>query len=322
MDRLDAEVLVALQDDFPTVEHPYRVIAERLGADERTVFARIRELVRCRLVRRLGPRYDSRKLGRAGTLAAARLRPERLEEVGKLLAGYRQVTHCYERTGSRFNLWFTVMADSTSAIDKLIRDLRTRVGAEELHSLPAESVYKLHVRFEPDPARHSSGPPRPSAEDASAEPDETDRRLISVTQAGLPIVLRPYAEVADRLGLSPEEVVERLSAMCASGLIRTMGAVLNGRGLGCLGNALVAWKIPAADCDRVGEIFAGVEEISHCYRRRALADFPYTIYTMVHGRDRADCERIVQRMAKHSGADDYVMLPTVREFRGEQADGA
>lgn len=322
MDRFDAELLVALQDAFPTVEHPYRVIAERLCSDEQTVFARIRELVRRRLVRRLGPRYDSRKLGRVGTLAVARLRPERLEEVGKFLAGYRQVTHCYERTGSRFNLWFTVMTDSTAALDKLIRDIRTRADAEELHSLPAESVYKLHVRFEPDPARHSSSPLRTTAGDALVEPDETDRRLISATQAGLPIVLRPYAEVAALLGLSAEEVVERLSAMCASGVIRTMGAVLNGTSLGYLGNALVAWRIPAADCDRVGEIFAGFEEISHCYRRRALADFPYTIYTMVHGRDRDDCERIVQRMAEHSGADDCVVLPTVREFRGEQANGA
>lgn len=316
MDKTDSQLLLVLQDNFPLVVRPYRVVAEGLDTDEEVVFARLREFAQMGLLRRLGPRYSSRRLGMTSTLSAARIAPGKLNEVAAFLATFPQVTHCYERTGSTCNLWFTLTARSGELIDRILADLADQTGVETVHNLPAQKVYKLLVRFVPTSTGSIPAPVvKPFGDEAPVELDDTDRRIVSATQRGLPLVPTPYTQVAQELGLTVEELLHRLSAMCASGVIRTMGAVLDGPALGYRGNALVAWQVPARDCDRVGALFADFDEVSHCYRRPVLADFPYPLYTMVHGLDGRDCERIVLRMSERSGVSRFVMLPTVREFR-------
>jgi DNA-binding Lrp family transcriptional regulator len=119
-----------------------------------------------------------------------------------------------------------------------------------------------------------------------------DERLITATQAGLPLVARPYAAVAERLGVTEEVVRERLKGMLAEGLIRRIGAVPNHYRLGYLANGMTVWDVDDARVDEMGEKVGALEFVSHCYRRpRALPDWPYNLFAMVHGRSRADVER-------------------------------
>lgn len=126
-----------------------------------------------------------------------------------------------------------------------------------------------------------------------------DRRLIAATQAGLPLVPRPYDAVAAQLGVSAQAVRERLAGMLDEGLIRRIGAVPNHYRLGYVANGMSVWDVDDAWVDELGAKVGALDAVSHCYRRpRALPLWPYNLFAMLHGRSREEVER--QAMAVHS----------------------
>lgn len=121
--------------------------------------------------------------------------------------------------------------------------------------------------------------------------DVADRRLVMATQAGLPLVGQPYKAIAEQLGISAEEVMRRLAAMQAAGVLRRIGAVPNHYALGYRANGMTVWDVADAGVDELGERVGRLTFVSHCYRRpRHLPDWPYNLFAMVHGRDRAEVE--------------------------------
>lgn len=119
-------------------------------------------------------------------------------------------------------------------------------------------------------------------------PDDLDRRLVIATQAGLPLVPRPYDLLAEQLGVSPAEVKARLSAMLASGRIRRIGAVPNHYAIGYTANGMSVWDVDDAHIEALGEAIGRLDFVTHCYERpRRLPDWPYNLFAMVHAGDRA-----------------------------------
>jgi siroheme decarboxylase len=119
-----------------------------------------------------------------------------------------------------------------------------------------------------------------------------DQRLIAATQAGLPLVPRPYDAVGAQLGVSGEAVRKRLAGMLNEGLVRRIGAVPNHYRLGYTANGMTVWDVDDARVDELGEKVGALSFVSHCYRRpRALPDWPYNLFAMVHGHHRAEVER-------------------------------
>ena len=122
----------------------------------------------------------------------------------------------------------------------------------------------------------------------NAAPDELDRRLIIATQAGLPLVPRPYELLAEQLGVGADVVKARLAAMLESGRIRRIGAVPNHYALGYTANGMSVWDVDDARIAELGETVGRLDFVTHCYERpRALPDWPYNLFAMVHGHDRA-----------------------------------
>jgi siroheme decarboxylase len=127
---------------------------------------------------------------------------------------------------------------------------------------------------------------------------ELDRALVAATQAGLPLVARPYEAIGAVLGISGEEVRERLAAMLASGVVRRIGAVPHHVKLGFTANGMSVWDVDDARVDALGEAIAALPGVSHCYRRpRHLPDWPYNLFVMLHGRERAEVEQQAARVA-------------------------
>ena len=119
-----------------------------------------------------------------------------------------------------------------------------------------------------------------------------DQRLIAATQAGLPLVPRPYDAIGARPGVRGEVVRERLQGMLREGLVRRIGAVPNHYRLGFVANGMTVWDVEDERVDELGEKVGALECVSHCYRRpRALPEWPYNLFAMVHGRSRAETER-------------------------------
>lgn len=133
--------------------------------------------------------------------------------------------------------------------------------------------------------------------------DAIDRRIILATQAGLPRVARPYQLLAETLGISAEEVMERLRVMQRTGVIRRIGAVPNHYRLGFKGNGMSVWDVPDASVGELGRLIGALESVSHCYHRpRHLPHWPYNLFAMVHGHDRAEVLQQVAHIATLLGA--------------------
>ncbi|MGD8564117.1 MAG: AsnC family transcriptional regulator [Desulfarculaceae bacterium] len=145
--------------------------------------------------------------------------------------------------------------------------------------------------------------------------DDLDKRIIARLQGDLPLVPEPFADLAQELGLSQDEVVERISRMAESGVMRRFGATLRHQQSGFPANAMVAWRVDPADADRAGEVLASFREVTHCYLRETCGEFPYNLYSMVHGKDEAECRRVVKKMAEAVGIDDYELLFSREELK-------
>lgn len=121
--------------------------------------------------------------------------------------------------------------------------------------------------------------------------DETDRRIVQATQAGLPLTARPYHAVAEQLGLDAADVMQRMQRMLDLGIIRRIGAVPNHYALGYRANGMTVWDVADDHVDTLGEQIGQLEFVTHCYQRpRHLPDWPYNLFAMVHGRTRAEVE--------------------------------
>lgn len=137
------------------------------------------------------------------------------------------------------------------------------------------------------------------------ELDDTDRRIVVATQEGLPLTPQPYHTIAEELGLAPDEVIARMSAMLDGGAIRRMGVIPNHYALGIRANGMSVWNVADDRASIVGPKIGALAFVSHSYRRpRHLPDWPYNLFAMVHGKTRADVEAHVQEIADLLGADD------------------
>lgn len=141
------------------------------------------------------------------------------------------------------------------------------------------------------------------------------KRILEALPADFPITDRPYDAMAAEMGISSEQLIRELALLKSRGVIRRISVIVAHRAVSYEGNAMVVWNVPAERVQQVGNIMAGFNEVSHCYERDTAGYWPYNIYTMVHGKTREECIRVIEAMAKRSGIRDYRMLFSKREFK-------
>lgn len=133
--------------------------------------------------------------------------------------------------------------------------------------------------------------------------DDLDRALIVATQGGLPLVPRPYHAIAEQLGLSADEVMQRLRGLLAAGVIRRIGAVPNHYAIGWTANGMTVWDVADDQVDELGARIGALDFVTHCYRRpRALPAWPYNLFAMVHGASRDECSAKAEEIRTLLGA--------------------
>ncbi len=147
LDNLDRELLKIIQADFPLVPEPYRAIGETLDITEEEVIARIKKMVDSGLIRRLGGIFDSRRLGYRGALCAVKTDNESVSQVAAMVNSFPGVTHNYLRE-HRYNMWFTVLAESEEKLAEVIAEIRQHPLIQEIIVLPAEKMFKIKVNFD------------------------------------------------------------------------------------------------------------------------------------------------------------------------------
>ena len=133
---------------------------------------------------------------------------------------------------------------------------------------------------------------------------DKDRQLIAAIQGGLPLVAKPYAAIAEQLGLTEAGVITRLETLQAAGMIKRMGVVVKHRALGYDANAMVVWDIPDDQVERIGELLAGETCVTLCYQRpRRLPEWRYNLFCMIHGSERDSVLRRLEQIAANHGLE-------------------
>ena len=147
------------------------------------------------------------------------------------------------------------------------------------------------------------------------ELSDIEYKLLAEIQHGLPRTATPYADVAKTIGTDVEEVLTILKNWKADGRIRRVGAIVNHFKVGLEGGSMVVWAAPSDKVVEMGELLSSFPEVSHAYERPSGENWPFNLYTMVHGQDSASVNATVKRMSEASGISDYHQLETERELK-------
>jgi len=143
-----------------------------------------------------------------------------------------------------------------------------------------------------------------------------DIKIIKELQNNLPLVNKPYQEVAARIGITEEELLVKIKAMKEEGYIRRVGAALRHREVGIEANAMIVWEVPEEDCEEVGKILAAFPEVTHCYQRPIKENWPFSLFTMIHFPTRQECEEMAKKISKGIGDRyPYWLLYSSKELK-------
>ncbi|HOP48867.1 MAG TPA: AsnC family transcriptional regulator [Desulfobacteraceae bacterium] len=145
--------------------------------------------------------------------------------------------------------------------------------------------------------------------------DDLDKNIIIQIQGDLPLERRPFAALADKAGLTEDQFISRIEDLRNRGVLRRFGATLRHQKSGFRANAMVAWLVPDERIEEVGRLFSGFNEVTHCYHRNPQKDWPYNIFTMVHGISRDQCHHITAKMADSACIREYILLFSEKEFK-------
>jgi DNA-binding Lrp family transcriptional regulator len=322
LDDLDRELLNAVQWDFPLDPRPYAVLAERLDIAEPDVRARIQRVKDAGVLRQLSAIFDTRALGYKSALIAAKVDPERVDAAAELINAHPGVSHNYKRNHA-YNLWYTIAVPPGASLDDHVDVLHRASSALVTRQLPTLKLYKIGVKLDmtgktaADAKVEVEAHERPERRAEMPAPDLSDleRAAIGVVQEDLPNVERPFAAHADLLGIEESDVLDLLRSFKERKLMRRFAAVMNHRSAGFKANAMGVWAVPEDALDEIGPRMAGFAAVSHCYRRPTYDDWPYSVFTMVHGRTARDCEATIDAIRNDTGVDEYCLLWSVKEYK-------
>ena len=314
----DLALLDRFQRGLPLERRPFRVMADALGTTESSVIERLEGYQFRGVISRVGPVFRPHTVG-SSTLAALAVSPTDLEGVAQLVNAYPSVNHNYERE-HRYNLWFVVTGDNQSAVDDTLADIEARTGLEALN-LPLIRDFHIDLGFPLSAQSAGAGSARQSqcrTTPAGRTLTDTERDLVSLLAPGLPLVSRPYREVGKKAGLPEDFVTEQLGTWLRTGIVKRHGVVVRHHELGYRANGMVVWDIPDGQIEAVGRTLAAYSWVTLCYQRpRRAPGWPYSLFTMVHGRDRPTVQRQVSTMASESSLLDTprATLFSLRRFK-------
>jgi len=144
---------------------------------------------------------------------------------------------------------------------------------------------------------------------------DEERKVLFALQGDLPAEPRPYDSLAADAGLAVEDFLRVARGLVKAGYLRKVTALLNHYQAGFQANAMCIWDVPPERVDEAGEIMAGFDEVTHCYRRPVSKEWRYAIFCMVHGRSRADCEEVIRRIAEAVTPVDYQIIYSTAELK-------
>jgi len=302
-----------LQMGLAVCRRPFAEAAKSLGVDEQQVLERTQDLVKRRVIRRIGAVINWRAIGNHSTLVAAHVGQDNLKEVVAAVNAMEGVSHNYLRQ-HHYNLWFTLRADFEEQVEAILANLSKRFGTA-FHSLPAIKIFKLDVRFDAE----SDGTRLLTSDKAinhykQVSLDETDKQILHKLYRGLEAAAEPF-DILCNDELSIDEVLTRIKKLIDEGAIYRLGAVASHRKLGFVANAMFACEAGPDRIEQLGKSLAGAGNVSHCYERKTFDGWPYNLFGMMHGRSLEDIHEVAKNFVKKNDIKQWQLLATAEEFK-------
>ncbi len=319
---LDRELLNAVQWDFPLEPRPYAALGDRLGISEADVRARVAHVKELGVLRQLSAIFDTRALGYGSSLVAAQIDPDRVDDAAAVINEHPGVSHNYKRN-HRYNLWYTIAVPPGDSLEEHVDVLHRTSGAVVTRRLPTLKLYKIGVKLDmtgntaADAKADVLPHERPERREHMDAPELSDLEVAAITivQDDLPLTEHPFAGYGERIGCDEATVLELLRSFKERKLMRRFAAVMNHRTAGFKANAMGVWAVPEERLEEVGPQMAGFALVSHCYRRPTYEDWPYSVFTMVHGKNAKECEATIAAVHAETGIDEYALLWSVKEYK-------
>ncbi len=340
LDATDARLLDRVQRGIPLDPRPFAVLGREIGIDEADCLARLKRLgPGLGIVRQISAIFDTQSLGYASSLVAAKVAPQHVDAAAAVINRHPGVSHNYLR-GHAYNLWFTLALppDSRLGLDATLARLVELSGAESARLLTTLRLFKIGVKLRigsdgDDEATNApqNMPPGASNQEASNDPaafteadrqtasahalDDRDKRLILALQQNLPLATQPFDDWAKQANCSVVELLAAAQRFLDRRQMRRFSAVLRHRKAGYSANVMTVWDVPQTDIERVGRIMAKSAAVSHCYQRPVYPDWPYSLYTMVHGQSREHCLATLESLRNQTGLDRFLPLWSLHEYK-------
>ena len=296
---------------------------------------RVQRLLDKRIIRQVTPIFDTRALGYSSMLVAAKVDPENPHRAAQVINAHPGVSHNYLRN-HEFNLWFTIATepDSSSGSRARWRCSRARAGAESVRQLPTLKLFKIRMDLEMEGDTEALAAPAEASEPIELDPqpyDELDVAVIRALQGDMPVVPEPYAPAAARARHALQRLLEHLEGCRSAGCCAAWPRSSSTAAPASPPTAWACGRCPRSGCS-IGRRMAALRGISHCYQRPTYEDWPYSVFTMAHGRSKEECDAILDAIADARPADrrarDALLVDRVQEdpppvlHRGLQGLGA
>ena len=309
-DQRDRELLGALQGEIPIVSTPYAVVGQLIDMSEKEVIKRTERLKRDGIIRQISAHFDTRSLGYRSCLVAARVRPERIDDAAAVVSAHPGVSQNYRRNND-FNLWFTIAVapDSKLGLDKTVDILAEEAECDVVRALPTLKMFK-------SAAADADGHPGEGETPGEFAPlTANEIETVRLLQRDMPLQPRPFDALSRTSGVPADELLNAARAMHKRGQLRRFTASVQPRKTGFLASAMGVWVVPDDRVDEYGAKLSQNRAVSHCYLRPVYGDWPYNLYTIVHGRSVDECESIINDLSIDTGlAEKQALFPT-KEYK-------
>jgi siroheme decarboxylase len=319
LDELDKKLLNLLQGSFPLEPRPFAHVAGLAGVSEDELMRRTTRLLDERIIREITPIFDTRVLGYSSMLVAAKVDPEHPWRAAKIINSHPGVSHNYLRDHD-FNLWFTIATEPGSALglDGTLDVLQRLTGAGSVRQLPTLRLFKIRMDLEMEQGTDALAAAAEAVEHREPEAiplSDDDVATIRASQGPMEVTPEPYARAAGELGVSQEDLLARLESLRERRALRRVAAILFHRRAGFSANGMGVWNVPEERILELGPRMSSFRGISHCYQRPTYADWPYSVFTMAHGRSKEECDAILDSIAADTGIADRRTLYSSTEFK-------
>lgn len=236
----------------------------------------------------------------SSTLAALSCPCEHAEAVAAIVSAEPFVNHNYERD-HQINLWFVVAAPSEERLAETLHGITTKTGCNVL-DLRLENPYHIDLGF----SLTSRGSKYRESKATSRLATLDERRLLAAIEDGLPVTPRPFATVAQYLGVGEADVIASIQTMLRDGVISRFGCIVRHRQIGFVANAMAVWDVPDGNVDDAGMKLAREEGVTLCYRRnRQLPDWRYNLFAMIHGKHQENVRQQINTLIKRNDLGVY-----------------